>query len=209
MVEGALKSVASTGCLVDSLPDEISAYMAGLDQIQHRPQWACNSHTLHLFDIAFAEISSVKNQNFRDSPVASKMFGDCHVQLRGHDIGELVKTESRVVTVYAFRSFLTILRPQIPEHQIRALCRGKIGQPIDTTMLPDPVSDFHVVGMGLFGESCSRGLLGGEEPPVEIALFRRAVLRLLCMVPPWHNPLTFLGNSASCPGTRQWPIRPC
>src|ERR1700737_404568 len=102
------------------------------------------------------------------------MFGDCHVQLRGHDIGELVKTESCVVAVGAFRNFLTILRPQIPKRQIRALRRGKIGQPINTTMLPDPVSDFHVVGMGLFGESCSRGLLGGEEP----------LLRLRCFVEP-------------------------
>jgi hypothetical protein len=96
-------------CLVDSLPDEISVYMAGLKKIQNRVQWACNSHTLHLFDIALAEIISVKNQDFRDSAVASKMHGDCHVQLRGHDIGEFVKTESRVVTVCAFRNFFTIL----------------------------------------------------------------------------------------------------
>src|SRR5260370_40726731 len=96
-------------CLVDSLADEISVYMAGLEQIQNRAQWACNSDTLHLFDIAFVKISSVKNQNFRDSAVASKMLWDCHMQLRGHDIGEFVKTESRVVTVCAFRNFFTIL----------------------------------------------------------------------------------------------------
>jgi len=83
--------------------------MAGLEQIQNRAKWARNSHTLHLFDIAFAEISSVKNQNFRDSAVASKMFGDGHVQLRGHDVGEFVETKSRIVTVCAFRNFLTIL----------------------------------------------------------------------------------------------------
>jgi hypothetical protein len=158
-------------CLVDSLPDEILVYMASLEQIQNRAQWACNSHSLHLFDIAFAEIGSVKNQNFRNSAVASKMFGDCYVQLRGQDIGEFVKTESRVVTVCAFRNFLTILRPQIPKRQIRALRRGKIGQPINTTMLPDPVSDFHVVGMGLFAEPCSRGLLGGEEPLLRLRYF--------------------------------------
>src|SRR5260370_20159648 len=73
-------------CLVDSLPDEISVYMAGLEKIQNRVQWACNSHSLHLFDIAFAEIISVKNQDFRDSAVASKMHRPCHVQLLGHDI---------------------------------------------------------------------------------------------------------------------------
>ncbi len=68
-------------CLVDSLADEISVDMACPEQIQNRAQWACNSHTLHLFDIAFAEIISVKNQNFRDSAIASKMFRDCHVEL--------------------------------------------------------------------------------------------------------------------------------
>src|SRR5208282_1315817 len=99
------------------------------------------------------------------------MFGNRHVQLRGHDIGEFVKTESRVVTVCAFRNFLTILRPQIPKHQIRALRCGKIGHPINTTMLPDPVSDFHVVCMGLFRESCSRGLLRGEEPLLRLGYF--------------------------------------
>src|SRR5260370_32259379 len=99
------------------------------------------------------------------------MFGDCHVRVRGQDVGEFVKTQSRVLTVRAFQNFLTILRPQIPKHQIRALRRGKIGQPINTTMLPDPVSDFHVVGMGLFRESCSRGLLGGEEPLLRLSYF--------------------------------------
>ena len=62
-------------CLVDSLPDEISVYMAGLKKIRNRVQWSCNSHTLHLFDIALAEIISVKNQDLRDSAVASKMHG--------------------------------------------------------------------------------------------------------------------------------------
>src|SRR6266436_5254006 len=181
--------------------------MAGLEQIQNRAQWACNSHTLHLFDIAFVEISSVKNQNFRDSAVASKMFGDCHVQLRGHDVGEFVKTESCVVTVCAFRNFLTILRPQIPKHQIRALRRGKIGQPVNTTMLPHPVSDLDMIGMGFFRESCPLGLLGGEESLLGLRYFvepsrgffvwsRHGTIPLLS----WgimHHALT-LGNSQSC-----------
>ncbi len=119
-----------------------------------------------------------------------------------------MKTESRVVAVCAFRNLLTILRPQIPKHQIRALRRGKIGQPINTTMLPDPVSDFHVVGMSFFGESCSRGLLGGEEPLLRLCYFiepscgflvwsRHSTIPLLS----WgimHHPMG-LGNSQSCP----------
>ena len=60
----------------------------------------------------------------------------------------------------------------------------KIGHPVNTTMLPDPVSDLDMIGMGFFRESCPLGLLSGEESLLGLALFRRAVLRLLCMVPP-------------------------
>src|SRR6267378_6718005 len=135
------------------------------------------------------------------------MFGDCHVQLRGHDVGEFVKTESRVVTVYAFQNFLTILRPQIPKHQIRALRRGKIGQPINTTMLPDPVSDFDMIGMGFSCESCPHCLLGGEEPLLRLRYFvepsccffvwsRHSTIPLLSWGIMHHAPT--LGNSQSC-----------
>ena len=91
--------------LVDGLTDQISVHMAGLEQVQNRTQWACNSHAVHLLQVTFGKICSVKNQNFRDSAVAAKMFGVCHMQLRGHDIGEFVKTESRVVTVGSFRNW--------------------------------------------------------------------------------------------------------
>jgi OmpA family len=74
------------------------------------------------------------------------MLGNRHVQLRGHDIGKLVKTESRVVTVGALSNFLTILRPKIPEHQIGAFRSGKSREPIDSTVDPDPVSHLDMEG---------------------------------------------------------------
>ncbi len=40
--------------------------MAGLEKIQNRVQWASNSHTLHLLQVTFGKICSVKNQNSRD-----------------------------------------------------------------------------------------------------------------------------------------------
>src|SRR5258708_17037417 len=74
-------------------------------------------------------------------------------------------------------------------------------------MLPDPVSDFHVVGMGLFGESCSRGLLRGEEPLLRLRYFVEPSCRFFvwsrhCTIPllSWgimHQALA-LGNSQSC-----------
>src|SRR5216684_3099300 len=74
-------------------------------------------------------------------------------------------------------------------------------------MLPDPVFDFHVVGMGLFGESCSRGLFGGEEPLLRLRYFvepsccffvwsRHSTIPLLSWGIMHHAPA--LGNSQSC-----------
>src|SRR5271170_1891730 len=38
-------------------------------------------------------------------------------------------------------------------------------------MLPNPVSDLDMIGMGFFRESCSRGLLGSEEPLLRLRYF--------------------------------------
>ena len=137
--------------------------MARLEQIQNRPQWTRSSHAVHVLDVGVAEIGSVKDQNFRDSTVATKMLGTRHVQLRGHDIGKLVKTESGVVTVGALRNFLTILRPKIPEHQIGAFRSGKSREPIDSTVLPDPVSHLNMVGVGFLGNARANGLFGRKK----------------------------------------------
>jgi len=38
-------------------------------------------------------------------------------------------------------------------------------------MLPDPVSDLDMIGMGFFRESCPHGLLGGEKPLLRLGCF--------------------------------------
>jgi hypothetical protein len=42
--------------------------------------------------------------------------------------------------------------------------QGEIGQSVNSKMFPNPVSDFHVKGMGLGRESCPSDLLRGKEP---------------------------------------------
>src|SRR5579864_7338154 len=74
-----------------------------------------------------------------------------------------MKTESRVMAVGAFRHFLPILGPEIPKHQVRALRSRKIGKAVDPTVLTNPVSGVHMVGVRLLGEPRPSGLLGGEE----------------------------------------------
>src|SRR5208282_589891 len=82
-----------------------------------------------------------------------------------------MKTESRVMAVGAFRHFLPILGPEIPEHQIRAFRSRKIGEAVDPAMLTNPVSGVHMVGVRLLGKPRPRGLLGGEEALLGLGYF--------------------------------------
>jgi hypothetical protein len=53
--------------------------------------------------------------------------------------------------------------PERPKHQVRAPASGKVGQPIDSPMLTNPVSSLNVVRVSILREPHSFGLLGREE----------------------------------------------
>jgi hypothetical protein len=67
------------------------------------------------------------------------------------------------MTVGARRNFLSVLRPEIPEHQVRSLRCRKVGKSVDAAVLPNPVSRMYMVGVRLLCETCSDGLFGCEE----------------------------------------------
>jgi len=50
------------------------------------------------------------------------------------------------------------------KHQRQCAPQWEIGQSVNSTMFPNPVSDVHVNGMGLGRESCPSDLLRGKEP---------------------------------------------
>src|ERR1700721_2598031 len=82
-----------------------------------------------------------------------------------------MKSEGRVMAVGPIRVLLPILGPEIPEHQIGALRSRKIGKPVDSAMLADPVSHVHVVGMRLFREPRANSLLRGKEALLGLGYF--------------------------------------
>jgi hypothetical protein len=67
------------------------------------------------------------------------------------------------MAVGPFRVLLSILGPEIPKHKVGALRSRKIGKPVDSAVLANPISGVHVVGMRLFREPRANGLLGGKE----------------------------------------------
>src|SRR5256885_1934677 len=85
-----------------------------------------------------------------------------------------MKTEGRVMAVDALRNFPSVLRPQIPEHEVRALWCREIGEPVDSTALSNPVSRVHVVRMYLFGEPGPDGLFGCEKALLRLGYFEES-----------------------------------
>jgi hypothetical protein len=51
----------------------------------------------------------------------------------------------------------------LPQHQVGPVRGWKVGEPIGSTMLPNPVSGMDMIGMSQFAETCSDRLLHGEE----------------------------------------------
>ena len=79
-----------------------------------------------------------------------------------HDVREFVKAERRLVAVDSFWDFLSILRPEIPQHQVRPLSGWKVTKPVDAPVLSDPIPGVNVVGACLFREPRPACLPGGK-----------------------------------------------
>ena len=93
------------------------------------------------------------------------------------------------MTVDSFDYLIPILRPQRPLHQIGMFRWREKGEPVDPTMFANPVSDLHMIGMSVLGETGSLRLLRGEEallafsdleePPLSIAVMSEAYNTIL------------------------------
>jgi len=115
--------------------------------------------------------------DFTISPEASRYR---HVQLRWHYVRKIVKAQSSLVAVDSLNSFSPIPGPERPKHQVGALTSWKAGQPIDSPMLPNPVSSLDVVRVSILCEPRSFGLLRREET---LLAFRDLVEPFGCFFP--------------------------
>src|SRR5580765_6725221 len=89
-----------------------------------------------------------------------------------------MKAQRSVMTVRSLRNFLPVLRPEIPQHQVRPFRSGEFGKPIDSAVFANPVSGVHVVGVHLLGESRADGLLRREESLLRLVDFVEPPSRL-------------------------------
>jgi hypothetical protein len=85
------------------------------------------------------------------------------VQLRWHYVRKIVKAQSSLMAVDSLGDLSPIPGPERPKHQVGALASRKACQPIDSSMLTNPVSRLNVVRVSILREPRSFSLLGREE----------------------------------------------
>jgi hypothetical protein len=67
------------------------------------------------------------------------------------------------VAITPFDFFVPVPRPERPKDKIGSVSPREEREPVDSTVLPDPVPNLNVIRMSIFGESRRFRLLGREE----------------------------------------------
>jgi hypothetical protein len=114
-------------------------------------------------DVALREISEMQDKHAGDLTISPEASRYSDVQLRRHHIGKIVKAQSGLMAEDPLDGLSTIPGPERPKHQVRALASRKAGQPIDSSMLANPVSSLNVVWVSILREPRSFSLLGREK----------------------------------------------
>jgi hypothetical protein len=105
----------------------------------------------------------MQDEHAGDFTVSPEAFRYSHVELRWHYVRKIVKAKSSLMAVDSLGDLSPIPGPERPKHQVRALASRKAGEPIDSSMLTNPVFRPNVVRVSILRESRSFSLLGREE----------------------------------------------
>ncbi len=68
-----------------------------------------------------------------------------------------------MVAVDTFDFFVSVPRPERPKNEVGPISDREEREPIDPSVLPDPVTSLNVIRMGIFREARRFSLLGREE----------------------------------------------
>src|SRR5258708_35176320 len=146
--------------MLQRLSNEVPLHRAGLDQVENRPQRPSELDALSGLHVALREVCIVKYENAGNIAVTPEVRRNGHMELRRIQIGQIVEAECRVVAVYTLDLLMSIPRPECPKDEIGPIAHREQSEPVDATVLADPVPNLHVTGMGILGESGGFSLFG-------------------------------------------------
>src|SRR5690242_12296437 len=106
----------------------------------------------------------MQNEDARNFAVPSESRGNRHVQLRWIDVGEFMETERGLMTVNPLGLFAPVPGPERPDRKVRVRRLGKMGKPVNTAVLTQPVPCLNVIRMKAVRKPRSLRLLGRKNP---------------------------------------------
>ena len=68
------------------------------------------------------------------------------------------------MAINPFDFFVPVPRPERPKNKIGSISAGEEREPVDSTMLPDPVTNLNVMRMGIFGNPAAFACLVVKKP---------------------------------------------
>src|SRR5213593_2313323 len=110
--------------LSESLADEVPLDGAGLDQVENRSQRASKLVALRGLYATLGQVGIMQYEDARNLAVAPEGRRNGHMELRWIQIGQVVKTQRRVVAVYALDFLIPVPGPQRPKYEFGPIgCR--------------------------------------------------------------------------------------
>jgi hypothetical protein len=164
-----------------------------LPHIENCPYSACYWNPEQNLLLTLSYLSVMKAQDFGHWSSTTKRWRYGHIKSGGIYICEFMKTQSGLVAINPGWPIGAVTRPKPPQNQIRALRLRVESQPIDSTMLAEPVTRLNMVGSLVAGISERSGLFSREIPSLSSGDPIQFFLRLIWV---FHNRSTFLTHYA-------------
>src|SRR5439155_22531339 len=114
---------------------------AGFDQVEDSSQKSSKLVDLCCLYVTRGKVGIMKYEDSRNLAVAPEVRRDGHVELRRIQIRQVIKTERRVVAVYALDFLIPVPGPQRPKYEFGPVCCRKQGEPVNGAVLTEPVRD--------------------------------------------------------------------
>lgn len=154
---------SSTQGLIDGLRLQVLREGIVRDDVEERSQRARDSHAVDGLDIITRQASIVKTKIRGDAQHALEAVRNGQVEPRRHDVRQVVQRQRGRVTVDALRLSATVVRPELPQHQVGSIGCRKPREPVDASSFPNPVADANLVGVAIVGVPSRDGLSGREQ----------------------------------------------
>lgn len=166
---------------MDGLPLQVMAERVVRDHVHERAQGRRDAHAVDRLHVVILQPRTMQMENGGSRGHPPKAGRNGHVQSPGHRIRQLMQRQRCRVAERALRFAGPVVRPELPEYEIRPCRRRKPDQPVNAAALAYPVADPDVVRVRVVRVADLPGLPGCEVPALAFGQLVEAGLERLIL----------------------------